>query len=82
MASFLTDVPRTVHPVSVVFDVAAAEVLSLYRSRDRAALDDERLLAVIGRGNFGGCSWIIAGCAGAMNCMGDPETFVGYLFEA
>ena len=68
--------------MSVVFDVAAAEVLRLYRSRIRAALDDERLLAVIGRGDFGGCSWIIAGCAGVMTCMGDPETFVGYLFEA
>ena len=52
MASFLTHVPRTVHSVSVVFDVAAAEVLSLYRSRVCAALDDERLLAVIGRGDL------------------------------
>ena len=52
VASFLTDMPRTVHSVSVVFDVAAAEVLSLYRSRVRATLDDERLLAVIGRGDL------------------------------
>ena len=52
VASLLTDVPRTVHSVSVVFDVAAAEILSLYRSRVRAAVDDERLLAVIRRGDL------------------------------